>query len=243
MTPTTTEPDATDEATPRYLQRIDLRTALLVAGVFNAILGAAFAIVGFLVIGIAAQRGFLDQINSAAADLSTGKPMHLGAFRLCVVWFVIVVGWTVAMTVLAGLAAVIFNTVLRTFGGVELSLTHTRGDAPDVRLHAARAGRVIADASGRGAVGVRRGAVHAGRGARVAGRWAAATAGKARDRLPTPLLRFDSGSLFRGLMETGATPGRAPARSAPAANAREAVQSKSSRPKDPTDERPTVGSD
>ena len=234
MTPTNTEPQA-DQASPRYLQRIDLRTALIVAGVFNAILGAAFALVGFIVIGVAAQRGFLEQINSAAADLSTGRPLHLSAFRLCLVWFVIVVGWTVAMTILAGLAAVIFNTVLRTFGGVELSLTETRGAAPDVQLHAARLRRRFAAMSRRGAVGARRGAVVARRGAasawqggvkgaRIAGRWTATAATKAAERIPTPMVT-----------ETGVTPGRAPVRtSAPAADALKAVENQTSR------ERPTT---
>ena len=42
MIPSTTEPQAATETAPRYLQRLDLRTALIVAAVFNTILGAAF---------------------------------------------------------------------------------------------------------------------------------------------------------------------------------------------------------
>lgn len=211
MTTTTTAAPPASE-TPRFLQRIDLRTALIVAGVCNAILGTAFAVAGWIVISIAAQRGFLEQINSAAADLSSDKPLHLSAFRLCLVWFLIVVGWSVAMTIVAGLVTIIFNTVLHTCGGVELSLTDERGKTPEVREQASRAGRWVTDAT-----------TTAARAAGRAGR-------KMRERLPEPVLRFDAGSRFRGLLETGATPGRAPARtSAPAADAREAVESQAER--------------
>jgi hypothetical protein len=226
MSSTITNGPSAGAANPRYLQRVDLRTALIVAGVFNAILGAAFAFAGWLVIGIAAQRGFLEQINGAAADLSSGTPLHLSALRLCVVWYLVVAGWTVAMTIVAGLATVIFNTVLRLHGGVELLLTDERTATPDVRRQAVRARRWVGAASTTAA-----GA--AGRAANVAGRAASATgrgAKRLQERIPEPVLRFDAGSRFKGLLETGATPGRAPARtSAPAADAREAVETQSAR--------------
>jgi hypothetical protein len=113
---------------PRYLTSVDVRAAVRIAGIFNAILGVAFMLTGWLVIAVAAQRGFLDQINSVTSDLSTGHPMRFSAVRLCLVWAVIVAGWAIAMTVVAALATLIFNHVLQIFGGVELDL---RANAPE----------------------------------------------------------------------------------------------------------------
>lgn len=113
---------------PRYLARVNVRAAVRIAAIFNAILGVAFVLTGWLVIAVAAQRGFLEQINSVTSDLSTGHPMRFSAVRLCLVWAVIVACWTIAMTVVAGLATLILNHVLQVLGGVELDL---RTDAPE----------------------------------------------------------------------------------------------------------------
>ena len=107
---------------PRYLNRIDVRAAVVIAALFNAIVGVAFTFTGWLIILVAAQRGLLDQINEVTSDLGTGHPAHLSAFRLCLVWTLIVACWAVAVTVVAGLAAFILNRVLEAMGGIELDL-------------------------------------------------------------------------------------------------------------------------
>src|SRR5258706_2006095 len=128
--PTERSPDET--ARPLHLQRVDVRAAMIVGGVFSAILGFAFLLAGWFVVAVAAQRGLLDQINSVSRDLSSGRPTHVGALRLCLVWAAIVVGWTVAVTAVIGLAAMIFNAVLRLVGGIELDLSPTAPARPDV---------------------------------------------------------------------------------------------------------------
>ena len=116
---------------PLHLRRIDVRAAVIVGGVFSAILGVVFLLAGWFIVAVAAQRGVLDQINSLGDDLSSGRPTHLGAVQLCLVWTLIVIGWTLAMTVLVGLAAVIFNAVLRLVGGMELDLSPTAPPRPE----------------------------------------------------------------------------------------------------------------
>ena len=122
------EPMLNGATRPRYLTGVDVRAAVRIAGIFNAILGVAFMLTGWLVIAVAAQRGLLDQINGVTSDLSTGHPMRVSAMRLCLVWALIVACWTIAMTVVAGLATLILNYVLQTLGGVELDL---RANAPE----------------------------------------------------------------------------------------------------------------
>jgi hypothetical protein len=119
-------PDAA--ARPRYLRRVDVRAAVLVAAVFNTILAVAFAFAGWLVIAVAAQRGLLDQVNSVTSDLSSGHPAQVSAVRLCLVWTLIVALWAVTMTIVVGVATLIFNYVLQLLGGVELDL---RASAPE----------------------------------------------------------------------------------------------------------------
>lgn len=121
---------------PRYLRRVDVRAAVVVAAVFNAILGVAFTLTGWLVIAIAAQRGFFDQVNSVTSDLSTGHPMQVSAVRLCVIWMVIVALWAITMTVVVGLATLIFNYVLQLLGGVELDLRASPPERLDVEAMA-----------------------------------------------------------------------------------------------------------
>jgi hypothetical protein len=133
--PTATDPTerSTAEASrPLHLRRIDVRAALIVGGVFSAVLGLVFLVTGWFVVAVAAQRGVLDQINSVSNDLSSGRPTHLGVRQLCLVWMAIVVGWTVAMTAVIGLAATIFNAVLRLVGGIELDLSPTAPARPEV---------------------------------------------------------------------------------------------------------------
>lgn len=137
-----TSPDDTapaDVATrPRYLRRVDVRAAVVVAAVFNAILGVAFLFTGWLVIAIAAQRGFFDQVNSVTSDLSTGHPMQISAVRLCLIWTVVVTLWSITMTVVAGLATLIFNHVLQLLGGVELDLRASPPERVDTEAIARR---------------------------------------------------------------------------------------------------------
>jgi hypothetical protein len=135
----TTEGPASEQ--PRYLQRVSLRTTLFVAAVFNGVLGVTFALVGYVVLYVAVQRGALDQINKTLADLSNDHPLHVSATRLGVVWTLIVLAWTIAMTIVAFLAAVVFNTVLRISGGVELDLSDARGKAFDMTAPAGLARR------------------------------------------------------------------------------------------------------
>jgi hypothetical protein len=140
-TTNTTERRADEE--PRYLQRVSLRTTLFVAAVFNAILGVTFALVGYAVLMVAVQRGALDQVNSTLADLSNDHPLHVSATRLGVVWTLIVVAWTIAMTIVAFLAAVVFNTVLRISGGVELDFSDARRKTSTVPARRVRRAAVL----------------------------------------------------------------------------------------------------
>ena len=121
-----------EDARPRYLKRVNLRTAVRIAAVFNAILGVALVLTGWMVIAVAAQRGLLDQVNRVTSDLSSGHPLHVHAVRLGIIWALVVACWTVAMTVVAGLATVIFNYVLQLFGGIELDLRTTEPERVDV---------------------------------------------------------------------------------------------------------------
>lgn len=131
------------ETRSRYLRRVDVRSVLRIAAIFNSILGVALTFTGWLVIVIAAQHGLFDQINDVTSDLSTGHPMRVGALRLCIVWFFIVACWTVAMTVVAGLATMIFNQVLHLFGGIELDLRASAPPKVDVEAAARRSVRSV----------------------------------------------------------------------------------------------------
>ena len=126
--------DATESARPRYLRRVDVRSAVLIAAFFNAVLGVAFTLTGWVLILLAAQRGFLDQVNEVTTDLGTGHGSHLSAIRLAILWMVIVGFWVVALTVVVGLAAFVLNHVLEMLGGVELDLRHEPGPKTDVEV-------------------------------------------------------------------------------------------------------------
>jgi hypothetical protein len=217
---------------PRYLQRISLRTALFVAAVFNAILGVTFALVGYAVLVVAVQRGAIDQINKTLADLSNDHPLHVSATRIGVVWTLIVVAWTVAMTIVAFLAVVVFNTVLRVSGGVELDLRDARGRTFDLAVHAGRVQRRLevsarwtaaaayttaqwTAAAARAtaewiAAAARTAAQWIAAAARTAAPWAAAAARAASSRIRVPALRLDTGATVLGVRPRG--PRRPPPR-------------------------------
>jgi multisubunit Na+/H+ antiporter MnhC subunit len=122
-----------EQGHPLHLRHIDVRAAVIVGGVFSAILGIAFLLAGWFIVAVAAQRGVLDQINSVSTDLSAGSPSHVGALQLALVWTAIVIGWTVAMTAVFGLGAIIFNAVLRLVGGIELDFSPTAAPARPTR--------------------------------------------------------------------------------------------------------------
>lgn len=132
MTPIDADgPRTPTEVRSRYLKRIDVRAAVLVAAVFNAILGVAFTLAGWVVVAVAAQRGFLDQVNSVTSDLSSSHHAGVSAVRLCVIWALIVMLWAITMTVVVALATSIFNAVLQLLGGIELDLRATRPERLD----------------------------------------------------------------------------------------------------------------
>jgi hypothetical protein len=115
---------ATDEE-PLYLRQINPRSALIVAAAFNAILGLALALVGYLVIFVASWHGVLDQVNNVTSDLGSGSVQRFSIGRLCLLWTAIVAAWIVVATVLAGLVTLIFNNLLRLLGGLELDVSRT----------------------------------------------------------------------------------------------------------------------
>lgn len=130
---------------PRYLRRVDLRATVTIAALFNAILGVALTLAGWIVIGIAAQRGVFDQVNSVTSDLGNGHPMQVGALRLCIVWALIVAAWSLAMTVVVGLATFVFNHVLQVLGGIELDLRDTPPPKADVESMVRRTAMALRD--------------------------------------------------------------------------------------------------
>jgi hypothetical protein len=115
---------ATDEAL--YVKRLSPRTVIIVAAVFNAILGFALLLAGLIVISAAANRGLIDRVNSVTADLGHGGDQHISAGQLCLVWAAIVTAWALVMTLLAGLATVILNCVLQLLGGIQLDVSGAR---------------------------------------------------------------------------------------------------------------------
>ena len=119
--------------TPRYLRRVDMRSTLVIAAVFNAIVGVALTLTGWFLIALAAQRGLLDQINEVTSDLSTGQSGHVSALRLCLVWTAVVACWVVAVTVVAALATFVFNHILEVLGGIELDLRDEPAPPSDVQ--------------------------------------------------------------------------------------------------------------
>lgn len=146
MSPATHHDVAADEtAERRYLRRVDVRAALVIAAVFNAIVGVVFALAGLIVLAVAVQRGVLDQVNTVTSDLGAAHPVHVNALKLALVWLMIVAGWTVVATALVGFAVVIFNGVLRLLGGVELDLLTRPGDRPDVGAHVRRVLAAVRD--------------------------------------------------------------------------------------------------
>lgn len=148
-----TEAQQDDAVRPLHLQRIDVRAAVIVGGVFCSILGFAFLLAGWFVIAVAAQRGVLEQINSLTSELGSGGSTQVGALRLGLVWTAIVIGWTVAMTAVVGFGATILNAVLRLTGGIELDLSPTKPARAEVLTTAgarlAPAGRRVASAASR----------------------------------------------------------------------------------------------
>lgn len=123
---------------PLYLRRINPRTALVVAAAFNAILGVAMALAGYLVIFVASRHGVLDQVNTVTSDLGTSGSQRFSVGRLCLLWTGIVAGWIVVATVLVALVTAIFNNLLHLLGGLELDVTRTPGEKPDLVTPARR---------------------------------------------------------------------------------------------------------
>ena len=127
------------------LQRVNPTIAIVAAGVFNALIGAGFLLAGYVVIIVASSRGVLDQLNEVTSDLGSGS--HYSTVGLCLLWTAIVIGWTVVLTVVAGIATLIFNRVLQALGGIDLELgASARRPAPSRQQVVARVRGWIAQA-------------------------------------------------------------------------------------------------
>jgi hypothetical protein len=129
---------------PLYLRQINPRSAVIVAAAFNAILGVALALVGYLVILVASSHGVLDQVNSVTSDLGTGSVQRFSVGRLCLLWTGIVAAWIVVATVVAGLVTLIFNNLLRLLGGLELDVSRKPGREVDLAGSARRVVSTVA---------------------------------------------------------------------------------------------------
>src|SRR5436190_23862898 len=94
-----------DQFEGRRLRRINVRSVMVVAAVFNAVIAMALFVAGWIVIGIAASRGVFDGVNPPDSLHATSGG-GLSADHLTWVWAAITVGWAVMMTAVAGLATV-----------------------------------------------------------------------------------------------------------------------------------------
>lgn len=140
-----TPPQPTQEPNEvRYIRQVNVRAVVTIAAVFNAIVGVAILLAGYLVIIVAVQHGVLDQVNSVTSDLSTGRGGHLSTARICLVWTLIVAVWTVVMTALSALATLIFNNLLQLMGGLALDMTSTPPPKADVRAASRRVATTVA---------------------------------------------------------------------------------------------------
>ena len=127
------------------LQRVNPTIAIAAAGVFNALIGAGFLLAGYVVIIVASSRGVLDQLNEVTSDLGSGS--RYSTVGLCLLWTVIVIAWTIVMTIVAGIATLIFNRVLQVLGGIDLELgAPARRPTPTRREVVARVRTWIAQA-------------------------------------------------------------------------------------------------
>jgi len=118
-------PDAPGNIEPgsverRRLRRVNVRSVVVVAAVFNVVLGVAFFIAGWLVLGAASHAGLFDSTPSPAGTAShVDSPSRS---QLTLAWAGIVVVWTLVMTAVWGLAAVVLNWSATAFGGIEVEV-------------------------------------------------------------------------------------------------------------------------
>jgi hypothetical protein len=105
----------------RRLRGVNVRSVVVVAAVFNTMLGVAFFIAGWLVVTAAAHAGLLDNGQTAAGH-APGVSEGPSSDQLMTVWTAIVAGWIVVMTAVWGLAALALNWSARRFGGIEVEV-------------------------------------------------------------------------------------------------------------------------